>query len=207
MARRRMDHDLVGLTVLAMLSVRPSHPYEMHRFIVGTHKDYVTGLPRSLYHAVDRLAKDELISPAETTREGRRPERTVYEITPEGAAELGSRLRHLLETPDPGTRAFLAALSLMGCLSPEEAVRSLRTRAATLEGMVVSFDAHISGLAETGLPPILVLELECDRALRTAELAWVRETLTRLQSGELAWSNSLKTGLMTDLLAQEPPRE
>ena len=42
MARR---HDLVGLTVLAMLSVRASHPYELHRFIVDTHKDYVTGLP------------------------------------------------------------------------------------------------------------------------------------------------------------------
>ncbi|GAA3309586.1 PadR family transcriptional regulator [Nonomuraea dietziae] len=66
-------HDLAGLTVLAMLAVRAGHPYELHRFIVDTHKDYVTGLPRSLYHAVERLAKEELIVPVETTREGRRP--------------------------------------------------------------------------------------------------------------------------------------
>ncbi|MFF5209832.1 PadR family transcriptional regulator [Streptosporangium sp. NPDC000396] len=207
MARRRTDRDLVGLTVLALLFVRPSHPYELHRLIVDTHKDYVTGLPRSLYHAVDRLAEEELISPVETTREGRRPERTVYEITEEGRAELRSRLRRLLEEPGPDTRAFLAAISLMGCLPPEEVDRCLRTRAATLRGMVVAYDAHISELAATGLPPILTLEAECDRALRAAELDWVRGVITRLQSGELGWPASLRTGLLAGLLGEEPPHE
>jgi DNA-binding PadR family transcriptional regulator len=207
MRRRRDDRDLVGLTVLALLSVRPSHPYELHRFIVDTHKDYITGLPRSLYHAVDRLCEEELISPVETTREGRRPERTVYEITAEGGAELGSRLRRLLEQPGPDNRAFLTAISLMGCLSPEDADRCLRTRAATLEGMVVADDAHLSGLAAAGLPSILTLEVECDRALRAAELDWVRGVLGRLQSGELTWSSSVRSDLLADLLEVEPPQE
>ena len=105
MARR---HDLVGLTVLAILSVRASHPYELHRFIIYTHKDYVTGLPRSLYHAVERLARDELITPTKTDREGRRPERTVYEITDEGRRELSTRLRRLLEEPEPDRRTLVA---------------------------------------------------------------------------------------------------
>ncbi|MFD2357025.1 PadR family transcriptional regulator [Nonomuraea ferruginea] len=133
MARR---HDLVGLTVLAMLSVRASHPYELHRFIVDTHKDYVTGLPRSLYHAVDRLAKDELITPAETGREGRRPERTVYEITDEGRQELTVRMRRLLEQPEPDRRTFVAAVSMIGVLAPEAALKALRTRTAALQGSI-----------------------------------------------------------------------
>ncbi|GII63425.1 PadR family transcriptional regulator [Sphaerisporangium krabiense] len=205
MARRRADRDLTSLTVLALLSVRPSHPYELHRFIVETHKDYVTGLPRSLYHAVDRLVAEELIGPVETTREGRRPERTVYEITAEGRAELGSRLKRLLEDPESDGRAFVAAISLVGCLSPEEARRALRTRAATLEGMVVAQDAYISGLTATGLPPILLLEVECVRALRAAELDWVRGVLARLESGELGWTGALKSGLLDDLLGEERP--
>ncbi|MBG0827029.1 PadR family transcriptional regulator [Planomonospora sp. ID67723] len=191
--------DLTGLTVLALLSVKPSHPYEMHRFILDTHKDYVTGLPRSLYHAVDRLAADELIVPVETSREGRRPERTVYELTGEGRAELATRLRRLLEEPGPDTRGFLAAISLIGCLPVPQAVRALRARTATLQGMIVGFDAHLRGLGDGGLPRVLTLELECERALRSAELDWVGGVLDRLESGEITWSGSLGRDLLDRL--------
>ncbi|MEV7012996.1 PadR family transcriptional regulator [Streptosporangium sp. NPDC051022] len=179
--------DLVGLTVLALLSVKPSHPYEMHRLIVDTHKDYVTGLPRSLYHAVDRLAGDELIVPAETSREGRRPERTVYRLTGEGRAELTARLRRLLEEPGPDARNFHAAVSLIGCLPVREAERALLTRAAALESGVFACDTHMRNLAESGLPRLLVLELEYERVRCDAELGWVRSVLDRLGTGELTW--------------------
>ncbi|MFG2071771.1 PadR family transcriptional regulator [Nonomuraea maritima] len=184
MARR---HDLVGLTVLALLTVRPSHPYELHRFILDTHKDYVTGLPRSLYHAVERLARDELIVPVGTDREGRRPERTVYEITDEGRAELRARLRQLLERPDPDRRAFVAAVSLLGCLPLPEARRALRARAATIEGLLAGMEAHMRAVSDTGLPAILMLEVELERALHTAELGWIEGVLDRLDRGELDW--------------------
>ncbi|WP_432865953.1 PadR family transcriptional regulator [Microbispora rosea] len=188
MARGRADRDLVGLTVLALLSVRPAHPYELHRFVIDTHKDYIGGLPRSLYHAVDRLAREELIVPAETSREGRRPERTVYRVTEEGRAELSSRLRRLLEQPDGDTKVFVAAVSLMGCLPVPEAERALSTRVATLEGAIVSADAHIAALAGSGLPRVLVLEVEYDRAMKAAELEWVRATLAEIRSGQVSWS-------------------
>ncbi|MFB4276164.1 PadR family transcriptional regulator [Nonomuraea sp. MTCD27] len=189
MARR---HDLVGLTVLALLSVRPSHPYELHRFIVDTHKDYITGLPRSLYHAVERLAKDELIAPAGTGREGRRPERTVYEITGEGREELRTRLRQLLEKPDPDRRAFVAAVSLIGCLPLAEAQRALRARAATIEGLLAGMEAHLRAVADSGLPAILTLEVEIERALYTAELKWIKDLFDRLDKGELDWETTIE---------------
>lgn len=188
MPRGRKSPDLVGLTVLALLSVRAGHPYELHRMIVDTHKDFVTGLPRSLYHAVDRLARDELIRPARTAKEGNRPERTVYEITDEGRAELSSRLRRLLEEPTLDVESFLAAVSLIGCLPEDDVDQSLRTRAATLEGLVMSAETHLTELAATGLPRVLLLEVECDRAHRLAELAWIRDVLARLGTGELAWT-------------------
>lgn len=193
MARR---HDLVGLTVLALLTVRASHPYELHRFIVDTHKDYITGLPRSLYHAVERLAGDELIVPVETNREGRRPERTVYEITEEGRGQLVTQLRRLLEEPDPDRRAFVAAVSLIGCLTPPEAARALRARAATLEGTLTGIDAHIRAVADSGLPEILMLEIEYERRLHQADLDWAREVIERIEKGELDWSGTVKADLL-----------
>ncbi|MGI5268035.1 PadR family transcriptional regulator [Nonomuraea sp. CA-218870] len=197
MARR---HDLVGLTVLAMLSVRPSHPYELHRFIIDTHKDYVTGLPRSLYHAVDRLAKEELIVPAETAREGRRPERTVYEITDEGRQELAVRMRRLLEQPESDRRTLVAAVSMIGVLPTDAALKALRTRTAALQGSIGGIEAHLATLAENGLPEMLLLELECDRALYAAELDWVRTVIGRIERAELDWTGTVKQSLMEQLL-------
>ncbi|GAA3719453.1 PadR family transcriptional regulator [Nonomuraea antimicrobica] len=189
MARR---HDLVGLTVLALLTVRASHPYELHRYIIDTHKDYITGLPRSLYHAVERLAADELITPVGTDRAGRRPERTVYEITDEGRHELRTRLCHLLERPDPDRRAFVAAVSLIGCLSLDEARTALRARAATIEGTLAGMRANMSALAESGLPAILTLEVEVELALYTAELEWIKGVFDRLDKGELVWDPTVE---------------
>ena len=187
MARRP---DLVGLTVLALLSVRAAHPYELHRLIVDTHKDYVTGLPRSLYHAVERLARDELIVPVETSREGRRPERTVYEITEEGRRELATRLRSLLESPEADHRTFAAAVSLLGVLPVRDALASLRTRAAALEGVLAGVNAQLKAQHDSGLPELLMIETDYERALTETELAWVRRLVARLESGELAWSDT-----------------
>ena len=53
----RAERDLPGLTVLALLLTGPRHTYEMHRMMIDTRKDFVTGLPRSMYHAVERLLR------------------------------------------------------------------------------------------------------------------------------------------------------
>ncbi|GIH79851.1 PadR family transcriptional regulator [Planobispora longispora] len=197
MARRP---DLVGLTVLAMLSVRAGHPYELHRFIVDTHKDYVTGLPRSLYHAVERLAGEELIIPVESSREGRRPERTVYEITDEGRRELATRLRGLLEKPGPDRRAFTAAVSLVGALPVPEALRALRVRAAAIEGLLAGMDGQLNAMKDSGLPEVLMIEVDYERALNETELAWVRRVIARLESGELDWPGTVRQDLLSQVL-------
>ncbi|MFE7506544.1 PadR family transcriptional regulator [Promicromonospora sp. NPDC057488] len=196
------SHDLVGLTVLAMLSVRDGHPYQLQRFIVETHKDYVTGLPRSLYHAVERLTRDELIAPAETLREGHRPERTVYRITDEGRAQLAARLRSLIEVPELDRRTFVAAVSLLGCLPAAAARAALRTRAATISGAVTALTGQLAALQDEGLPAVLLLELEYERAVQQAELDWIGTVLERIERGELDWSGSVRNDLLDEVLGE-----
>src|SRR5262245_47080897 len=77
--------NLWSLTVLCLLRARPMHPYEMQRLIREWHKDEFLDLKRgSLYHAIERLRGAGLIDPVKTSREGRRPERTVYRLTAGG---------------------------------------------------------------------------------------------------------------------------
>lgn len=87
----------LGLTVLRMLCDGPMHPYEMQQRIRNHAYDVAVKITHgSLYHSVERLAAAGLIEPLETSREGRRPERTVYAVTSAGRDAARIRLAELL---------------------------------------------------------------------------------------------------------------
>jgi DNA-binding PadR family transcriptional regulator len=195
----RADRDLVGLTVLALLSQGERHTYDMHRQIVDTHKDFVVGLPRSMYHAVGRLSRDGLIVPVETTREAGRPERTSYRITDAGRDELCARVNRLLRTPDRDTTPFVAALSYLGCLPVAEAREALAVRETTLDEAVTHARTHLDVLVKQ-LPRLLLVEIEYEIARTAEERDWVRAIIADLDSGALSWPDDLST-----LFTQERP--
>ncbi len=147
------------------------------------------GMPRSLYHAVDRLARAGLIEPAETTREGNRPERTVYRITDDGREEFDARIRRLLETPVPEHPVLPAALGFLAYLAPGTVLDALEARLVLLIGELAGIDASLRALREQmRLPRIVLLGLECRRALRQAELDWASSLVEELRAGSFTWS-------------------
>lgn len=191
MARlRKSDRDLAALTVLALLLQGPRHTYEMHRLILDTHKDFVTGLPRSMYHAVERLVRDGLIESTGTSRGGNRPERTTYRLTDEGRTALDARVRRLLGTPDPDATLFHAALSFIGCLPVAAARAALEERATDLDGRLASLGAQLPAL-EARLPRVLLVEQEYEQARIAAELHWTRGLLADLDGDALSWPTDL----------------
>lgn len=185
MSLRRVDRDLPALTVLALLATGPRHTYEMHRLMVDTHKDFVTGLPRSMYHAVERLLRAELIEVVRTDRAVGRPERTVYGLTDAGRAEMVERVRRLLEHPDPDATLFVAALSFLGCLPVPQARAALDVRRAELERRVEGTRAELAEVVH--LPRLLLVEAEFEIARLAAERDWVAALVAELDSGGLDW--------------------
>ena len=182
----RADRDLPGLTVLALLLTGPRHTYEMHRMMIDTHKDFVTGLPRSMYHAVERLLRDELIAVAGTARHGTRPERTLYELTEVGRRELTTRVRRLLERPEPDATLLVAALSFVGCLPPVEAASALWARSDALTARIATLERERSEVAAR-LPRVLLVEAEFELTRCTAEREWVAALAADIDSGRLDW--------------------
>ena len=88
MSRRRVSNPL-ALAVLGCLSERPMHPYEISTTLRTRGKEQSIKLNYgSLYAVVESLQKHGLIRAQETTREGRRPERTVYAITEAGVERV-----------------------------------------------------------------------------------------------------------------------
>src|SRR3984957_6053478 len=97
-----MAHQLTSLSVsvLALLRERPMHGYEMFQTLIQRHADRIVKVrPGSLYHVVDRLTEEKLIRRAATARDGKRPERAIYEITDAGAEALADRVGQLIAMP------------------------------------------------------------------------------------------------------------
>src|ERR1700743_17588 len=92
-------YGLWELAVLALLRESPMHPYQMQKLLRDRHKDELLVLKRgSLYHAIHRLERGELIEAVRTARQGKRPERTTYSITPAGKKELVRWLQQMIST-------------------------------------------------------------------------------------------------------------
>jgi DNA-binding PadR family transcriptional regulator len=163
------------------------HPYEMQRLIRQRKKDDFLDLKRgSLYHAIGRLQRAGFIEAVATTREGKRPERTVYRITGTGSDELLAWLRELIANPARETSQFFAALSFLPVLKPHDALLLLEDRAGLLEAEVAELDSVLRTMVPK-IGRVVLVEVEYTVAMRRAELAWVRSIADDLRSGQLAW--------------------
>lgn len=179
--------NVVALTVLALLSEYPKHPYEIQRTIRTRHQVHAEGKTRALYHAVDRLTRDGLIEPLETSREGRRPERTVYQITPAGRDELQSWVIDLLLAPVERPDLFAVATGFVAYLEPQMAQRTLEERARDLDVTAAAVEGVRKALLGMGLPRSVLLGSEHQLVVLKAEADWLRSLVRDLGEGALAW--------------------
>lgn len=197
MKRRRVG-SMLALAVLAVVIERPVHPYEMASVLRTRGKDQDMPIKwGSLYTVVGNLEKHGLIEVAGSERSGARPERTVYRITDAGREELTDWVRELIGTPEREQPRFEAGLSVLGVLSPAEAIALLRTRRDALQSQVDGQRAALAATAED-VPRIFLVEDEYDLALRSAELTWLDGLLAELADGTLPgldlWQSWHETG-------------
>lgn len=191
MTRRRVSNPL-ALAVLGCLTERPMHPYEISTTLRSRGKEQSIKLNYgSLYAVVESLSKHGLIHALETTREGRRPERTVYEITVAGITECEDWLAELISTPVRDFTSLEAGLSLMPLLEPDDVVRLLDGRAERLRIELRAIDAAHAEAEAMSLPELFTVESLFRRAMLTAELEFATTLAKRIRTddfgGTTAW--------------------
>src|SRR5215216_4248719 len=185
MNRRRISNPL-ALAVLSCLNERPMHPYEISTTLRTRGKEQSIKLNYgSLYAVVESLAKHGMIRPRETVREGRRPERTVYEITESGAAEHDDWLAELLSTPTREFTSLEAGLSLMAGLPPDEVARLLHERADRLRMELRAIAATHAVATESGVPALFLVESVYRERMLEAELEFVTSLADDIHSATL----------------------
>jgi DNA-binding PadR family transcriptional regulator len=180
-SKSQRPQSLLALAVLALLFERPMHPYEMAATMRERHKEESIKLRYgSLYTVVDGLQRDGLIAPQETSRDGRRPERTIYTITAAGSAELIAWMQDLLRRPVKEYPQFMAALSLLPVLPPAIAEAMLLERLKHLDLAIQTRRGAVEGVLRTGLPPLFLIESEYEIALLEAERGFVQQLTSRI---------------------------
>jgi len=185
--RKRLTRTPPSLVVLSLLAERPMHPYEMKTLMRERGHDFVVKLRGgSVYDTVERLLRDGLIETVETSKEGRRPERTVYAITDAGRDELRAWLADLLSHPVNEYPQFTAALAFVLVMGDaQEVISLLKLRMTALEAELAGGDSMLRSMVEQEIPRIFGIELEYTQAMRRAELEWVRQLIDGLKAGDL----------------------
>jgi DNA-binding PadR family transcriptional regulator len=194
----------LGLIVLGTLIEAPMHVYRMQKLIErrGKHRVVNVRSRASLYQTLDRLVRLGLVEVQETVRGDARPDRTIYAITDAGREAAGEWLREMLRTTGGEFPEFIAAVSVMMMLPPDDARAQLELRAERLAAALADTEAEMDSVPD--LPRLFLLEEEYRRTVLEAELAWVRGVIADLRAGRLTWSQEMQRELAAKF---DPPEE
>lgn len=210
MAEKRKVANLMALAVLATVVQRPMHRYEMASLMRARGKERDMGIKwGSLYTVVQNLERSGYVEAIGVTRQGARPERTVYQITDAGRDELVAWTRELIAEPEAEHTRFIAGLSVLSVIPPQDAADLLRRRLDRLTESLATLRAELKQAAV--VPRLFLIEDEYRIAMAQAEADWTRSLLDELSAGTFphldAWRRWHESGdIPAEFTEHDPER-
>ncbi|MFL5608090.1 MAG: PadR family transcriptional regulator [Gemmatimonadaceae bacterium] len=137
----------------------------------------------ALYREMRALDAEGLIAAVRTETEGRRPARTIYEITAEGRRELAILREQAIAEPRQAPDAVAVALAFGGVGERGVVLPLLEVRREVLHREVEGIAAERARLVAEGiLGAVDVTVFRRGELLRAAEVAWIDETIVALEA-------------------------
>jgi DNA-binding PadR family transcriptional regulator len=158
---------LVRLLVLWLLAEQPMHGYGIKRALTdGALRLWFSVEDASIYSLLRTLVKQGHAQAVGVEREGDRPERTLYAITPQGRTHYADLLERACAEPDSAGSPIQAALAALPDIADERLRRALRARRRALRERLAECRRQRAAAPDPAM---------ADRtlALTRAELAWL----------------------------------
>lgn len=175
----------VRLVILGLLLDRPLYGYEIKQIIEEHMSDWTSIAFGSIYFALDKLAAEKFVEKVEVEQAGKRPSRSVYEITAAGRAEFLRLLRESWQQVERQYFSIDVCLFFLENLPGDEVKRYLRTRQAGLRATLEHLQSHREEqLAVPEVPHIAMAIFDHTLVHTQAELSWVTDLLAKMESGE-----------------------
>ena len=151
-----------NLLLLGILSMQSIHGYQLNEFLKAPTNGIQIGKANA-YRLLAKLEQKGWVTHKEE-REGNRPPRQVYSITPEGQTEFDNLLRKRLADHEPGEHPDGVSLNFIGALKPKKAGTLLKRRLELLEQRFAALDEfpHDVRAAHPGLD-YLIRQSELER--------------------------------------------
>jgi len=196
--------------LLALLSRRSMHGYEMRRELESELGPEWAVNYGQIYTTLERLVRDGLVVQSETVVSGDAPDRKLHTVTPSGRTELHRWFLSPMESADPGRDGLHAKilLALTGDVPVEKVIQAERKgnlrRIGQLTGIKESLDPELE-LASVLQMDMAILKTEAVlRWLDIAEAKIAKATGTKAQgvtrsgtsaspAGEAAVPDSVKS--------------
>jgi DNA-binding PadR family transcriptional regulator len=194
----------LGLLILWQLVAGPNHAYGLQKLFTSQGKDRVVNLRSraNLQQAIKRLQRLGLVEVHETVRSEGYPDRIVYAITDAGRDAARVWLREMLAQTTGEYPDFLAAVSVLFGLEPDDARSQLERRAARLAETLAETEAELQGNPD--LPRLFLLEEEYRKAILIAQLSWLHNVIDDLQTCRLTWTEEWLTELFAAFHPDKP---
>jgi DNA-binding PadR family transcriptional regulator len=162
------------ILLLGLLRGHELHGYGLVDYM-NTHSTGGAAIGKSNAYRLLRAMEDEGLIASHTDRDGKRPERHVYEITPKGEAYFQAQLLQELGNDATANQPGIAVLNYIDVLAPDAAADKLQLR----RDRVAARHAELASVPEE----VRYLHPALDLGLRQVEveLGWLDTKLTELR--------------------------
>jgi DNA-binding PadR family transcriptional regulator len=183
---------------LELLHERPMHPYEMHQLLRRRQAGKVLKLSAgTLYHAIERMAERGYLEVVETSREGRRPERTTYQITETGRDAFAERVREIVAETADEFPTYAIGIGLLHTLDRDDALIQLHNREMDLAANIARIKVYVENLQNSDVPEMYWVDTKLMLALQQAELDWTTRFIADIECEALSWPKGAGAGRPT----------
>jgi DNA-binding PadR family transcriptional regulator len=174
---------IVRLVILGLLRERPLYGYEIKQIIEEHMSDWTSIAFGSIYFALDKLAEEKFVEKVEVEQKGKRPSRSVYQITKTGREEFIRLLRESWQQFEREYYPLDICLFFLDSIPIDEVIHYLKTRKDTLQSALDYVQDHRKEqLALPEVPPLAAAIFDHTIVHTKAELQWVTDLLGKLES-------------------------
>jgi DNA-binding PadR family transcriptional regulator len=164
-----------------------AHGYQVRRELLTWSADkWANVAPGSIYHALKKMATEQLLEVVATDAPPGGPDRTAYRLTPDGETEFQVLLaKYLAESDDSaqGSYRLAAAVTFLPALPRARALSLLHHRLTQLGGQRASARDLLENGRDWGQPEHVGELYRLWLAAMDAQDGWLRDLVARLESG------------------------
>lgn len=171
----------IRLVILGILNQQPLHGYEIKQFIEDYMGDWTDIKFGSIYFALSKLAESGHIEVVEENRTGKRPAKTVYQITAAGKDEFIRLLKKAWREHKQTIYPFDIAIFFIKYLNRDEAISYLQKRIETVTQKLSFLQEHKEEYQQNPyIPKEAFAIINHSYYHLEAELKWLQELLKNM---------------------------